>query len=79
MNPSLTLSNRFVMAPMGRNMPSDGDISPGYRGYFRRRPQGRAALCISEASAINHPVATSDTEHCRFFGEEALAAWACLH
>jgi 2,4-dienoyl-CoA reductase-like NADH-dependent reductase (Old Yellow Enzyme family) len=72
---SLKLQNRMVMAPMGRNMASGGVVPPTYKDYFRRRIEGGASLCISEASAIDHPVASSDTEHCNFFGEVSLAAW----
>ncbi|MGA8707561.1 MAG: NADH:flavin oxidoreductase [Steroidobacteraceae bacterium] len=73
---SLELRNRLVMAPMGRNFSAAGVISLGYRDYFRRRAEGGAGLCISEASAIDHPVASSDAYHANFHGQSSLAAWS---
>jgi len=71
----LTLANRIVMSPMGRNFAQDGVVPPAFADYFGRRAQGGVGLCIGEASAVGHPVASSDAMHAAFHGEAALAAW----
>jgi 2,4-dienoyl-CoA reductase-like NADH-dependent reductase (Old Yellow Enzyme family) len=72
---SLRLANRIVMSPMGRNFARDGVVGSDYRDYFRRRAAAGVALCIGEASAVEHPVAATDVTHAHFHGEEALAGW----
>jgi 2,4-dienoyl-CoA reductase-like NADH-dependent reductase (Old Yellow Enzyme family) len=72
----LTLANRIVMSPMGRNFSTGGVPSPAYRDYFRRRALGGVGLCIGEAAAVAHPVSSSDAQHANFHGDDALAAWA---
>lgn len=63
---------------MGRNFADNGVQPPGFVEYFVRRVQGGVALCIGEASAIGHPVASSDTMHAAFHGDAALAAWKAV-
>lgn len=72
---TLRLPNRIVMSPMGRNFSSDGVPTPGYCDYFRRRVEGGAGLCIGEAAAVDHPVASTDSTHANFHGEAALRSW----
>jgi 2,4-dienoyl-CoA reductase-like NADH-dependent reductase (Old Yellow Enzyme family) len=71
----LTLANRIVMSPMGRNFAIDGVQPPGFVDYFVRRAQGEVGLCIGEAARIDHPVSSSDVMHAAFHGEDALSAW----
>jgi len=71
----LTLPNRIVMSPMGRNFAEGGVQPPGFVDYFVRRTKGGVGLCIGEASAIDHPVASTDVMHAAFFGDAPLAAW----
>jgi 2,4-dienoyl-CoA reductase-like NADH-dependent reductase (Old Yellow Enzyme family) len=70
----LQLPNRLVMAPMGRNFSVRGVPGEGYLEYFRKRVEGGIGLCIGEASAVNHPVASSDDQHADFHGD-ALRMW----
>ncbi len=72
---TLHLANRIVMSPMGRNFAQGGIVGPAYRAYFHRRAAGGVALCIGEASAVGHPVASTDVMHAHFHGDEALAGW----
>ena len=72
---SLRLANRIVMSPMGRNFARGGVVGSDYRDYFRRRAAGGVALCIGEASAVEHPVAATDVMHAHFHGEAALTGW----
>lgn len=55
---SLTLPNRTVMAPMGRLFARDGVPSPDAPAYYRRRAEGGVGLVITEATGIDHPLAT---------------------
>ncbi|KKW91817.1 oxidoreductase [Sphingobium chungbukense] len=71
----LTLPNRIVMSPMGRNFADDGVQPHGFVDYFVRRVRGGVGLCIGEASRVDHPVASSDVMHAAFHGDAALAAW----
>ena len=75
---TLELKNRVVMAPMGRNFAQGGVVGPAYREYYARRARAGVALCVSEAAAIGHPVASTDVMHANFFGDEALAAWRAV-
>ncbi len=75
---SLKLPNRIVMAPMGRNFAQAGVVGPAYAEYYARRARAGVALIIGEASAIGHPVASSDVMHADFHGSEALAGWAAV-
>ncbi|WP_336971894.1 NADH:flavin oxidoreductase [Sphingobium aromaticiconvertens] len=72
----VTLPNRIVMSPMGRNFADDGVQPPGFVNYFARRAHGGVGLCIGEASCVDHPVASSDVMHAAFHGERALGVWA---
>jgi 2,4-dienoyl-CoA reductase-like NADH-dependent reductase (Old Yellow Enzyme family) len=74
----LTLPNRIVMSPMGRNFADGGVQPPGFVDYFVRRTLGGVGLCIGEAAAVDHPVASSDVMHAAFHGEAPLAAWKAV-
>lgn len=71
----LTLPNRIVMAPMGRNFAADGVQPAAFADYYLRRVHGGVGLIVGEASRIDHPVSSSDVMHAAFHGEEALEAW----
>ena len=72
----VTLPNRIVMAPMGRNFANDGVQPPGFADYYLRRVRGGVGLIVGEASRIDHPVSSSDVMHAAFHGEAPLEAWA---
>jgi len=74
----LTLPNRIAMSPMGRNFADAGVQPPGFVDYFVRRTKGGVGLCIGEAAAVDHPVASSDVMHAAFHGEAPLAAWKAV-
>jgi 2,4-dienoyl-CoA reductase-like NADH-dependent reductase (Old Yellow Enzyme family) len=74
----LTLPNRIVMSPMGRNFADGGVQPPGFVDYFVRRTLSGVGLCIGEAAAVDHPVASSDVMHAAFHGEAPLAAWKAV-
>ncbi|QTH25003.1 NADH:flavin oxidoreductase (plasmid) [Rhizorhabdus wittichii] len=71
----VTLPNRIAMAPMGRNFADDGVPPAGLADYFARRARGGVGLCIGEASRVDHPVASNDTLHTAFHGQDALGVW----
>ena len=70
----LTLTNRFVMAPMTR-WHSPGQV-PGEEvaAYYARRAAGGVGLIVTEGTTIDHPVA-SYSERVPAFHGEALAGW----
>lgn len=69
----LSLRNRVVMSPMTRSQAVDGVLKPS--AYYRKRAEGEVGLIITEAVAIDHPVADF-TRNCPLFGAEAQqAAW----
>ncbi|MFG1497599.1 NADH:flavin oxidoreductase [Saccharospirillum sp. HFRX-1] len=72
---SLTLKNRIVMAPMTRNMASDGVPAQTNADYYRRRAEAEVGLILSEGTVINRPVSRNE-QHIPFFhGDQALAGW----
>lgn len=71
---SLTLSNRIVMAPMGRCFADHGVIASGYADYYRRRVEGGTGLILGEASSISDSGSSNPTSPA-FYGDAALAAW----
>jgi 2,4-dienoyl-CoA reductase-like NADH-dependent reductase (Old Yellow Enzyme family) len=74
----LSLSNRIVMVPMGRNFARGGVVGSAYADYFARRAAAGVALCIGEASAIGHPVASTNIMHADFHGEAPRAGWEAV-
>ena len=54
---SLTLKNRFVMAPMTRSFAKDGVPGADIAEYYRRRALGEVGLILSEGTVIERPVA----------------------
>lgn len=57
----LRLRNRFVMPGMQRAWTVDGAPTDRMREYYRQRALGGTALVISEACAVDHPSATSNS------------------
>jgi 2,4-dienoyl-CoA reductase-like NADH-dependent reductase (Old Yellow Enzyme family) len=72
---SLTLPNRWVMAPMTRSQSPDGAPTDEVVAYYRRRAEHGVGLIITEGTTIDHPVATQDPRVPRFHDEAPLAAW----
>jgi 2,4-dienoyl-CoA reductase-like NADH-dependent reductase (Old Yellow Enzyme family) len=57
----LRLANRFVMPGMQRAWTVDGAPTGQMREYYRQRALGGTALVITEACAVDHPSATSNS------------------
>lgn len=72
----LSLRNRIVMAPMTRSMSVGGVPGEDVAAYYRRRAENDVALILTEGTAIDHPASANDPSVPRFYGDDALAAWA---
>jgi 2,4-dienoyl-CoA reductase-like NADH-dependent reductase (Old Yellow Enzyme family) len=72
---SLTLKNRFVMAPMTRTFSPGGIPTPDVAAYYRRRAEGEVGLLLSEGTVIDRPSSSYNPGVPHFYGDEALAAW----
>lgn len=72
----LELPNRVVMAPMTRNMATDGIPTADMASYYRRRAEGGTGLIISEGTWIPHKSASNRANIPCFYGEDALRGWA---
>ena len=71
----LRLRNRFVLPGMQRAWTLDGAPTERMREYYRQRALGGTALVITEACAVDHPSATSNS----LFGwltARTAGAWA---
>ncbi|RYZ58233.1 MAG: NADH:flavin oxidoreductase [Proteobacteria bacterium] len=72
---SLSLKNRFVMAPMTRSQSPDGVPTADVASYYERRAAGEVGLILSEGTVIDRPAASNDKNIPRFHGEKSLAGW----
>lgn len=72
---SLELPNRVCMAPMGRGFCVEGVPVRELGAYYRRRVEGGAGLVFTEATTIDHPVASMAKACPTIHGEQSLAMW----
>jgi 2,4-dienoyl-CoA reductase-like NADH-dependent reductase (Old Yellow Enzyme family) len=77
---SLSVPNRFVMAPMTRGFSPDGIPGADVARYYARRAQGGVGLIITEGVGVPHPAAIGESdvdvgEIPVLYGEKALAGW----
>ena len=72
---SLRLPNRTVMAPMGRLFAQAGAPHPDAAAYYSRRVTGEVGLIITEATAVDHPLASDYPGIPVMHGEPALSRW----
>jgi len=73
---TMTLKNRFVMAPMTRLASPNGVPTDDMAAYYERRAQGQMGLVISEGTVVNRPSSSTGWPDIpRFHGEESLTAW----
>ncbi len=73
---TLSVPNRFVMAPMTRSK-SPGQVPTAeVAAYYRRRVEGGVGLIVTEGTVIDHPASDADAGVPRFYGADALAGWA---
>lgn len=70
-----TLRNRFVMAPMSRNLCHTGTASEEMLDYYTSRAKGGVGLIITEGVYINHPGANGEPNVPAFFGQDRFDAW----
>lgn len=71
----VTIPNRTVMAPMGRNFAREQVPHPDTPAYYRRRAEGGVGLIITEATGIDHPLAVDVASTPGMHGEKSLAEW----
>ncbi|MEF2976121.1 NADH:flavin oxidoreductase [Subtercola sp. YIM 133946] len=71
---ALTLSNRFVMAPMTRAQSPNGVPGDDVAQYYARRAP-HLGLIVTEGTYIDHPSAGSSDRVPTFYGDDALAGW----
>lgn len=73
---ALTVSNRFVMAPMTREMAVGRAPGPDVAAYYRRRAENDVGLIITEGVGIDEPAAVDMPGVPVLHGDAALAGWA---
>ncbi|MEK4880378.1 MULTISPECIES: NADH:flavin oxidoreductase [Paenibacillus] len=72
---NLSLSNRFVMAPMTRAQSPNGMPGSNVAAYYRRRAEGGVGLIVTEGTAVNHPAAVSHRDIPNIHEEASLEGW----
>jgi 2,4-dienoyl-CoA reductase-like NADH-dependent reductase (Old Yellow Enzyme family) len=72
---SLTLKNRFVMAPMSRYFATGGIPVADSVAYYANRAKGNVGLILSEGTVIDRIASTNDPDIPHFYGEPALTKW----
>lgn len=72
---SLSLPNRWVLAPMTRNRCPQYVPTPEVAAYYKRRAEAGVGLLITEATVVNHEASNGYEGVPAFFGEQALAGW----
>jgi 2,4-dienoyl-CoA reductase-like NADH-dependent reductase (Old Yellow Enzyme family) len=71
----LTLTSRFVMAPMTRGRSPGGVPTPAVAAYYRRRAENGIGLIVTEGVLIGHPSAGHETTVPRMTAGPAEAGW----
>ena len=72
---SLTVPNRFAMAPMTRQASPDGVPGPDVAEYYRRRAAGGVGLVITEGIRLPDPAAGYPASIPTLAGEAVLEGW----
>lgn len=72
---SLTVPNRFAMAPMTRQASPDGVPGADVAEYYRRRAAGGVGLIITEGIRLPDPAAGYPLGIPTLAGEDVLAGW----
>lgn len=72
---SLTVPNRFAMAPMTRQASPEGIPGRDVAEYYRRRAAGGVGLIITEGIRLPDPAAGHPFSVPAIAGEEVLAGW----
>jgi len=63
---SLTLRNRFVMAPMTRSFAVDGIPNEQITEYYARRAAAEVGLILTEGTVINRPASKNQKTYLIF-------------
>ena len=71
----LEVANRFVMAPMTREMSPDRAPGPDVAAYYRRRAERHVGLIVTEGVGIADEAAVDVPGIPIMYGEAALAGW----
>lgn len=72
---SLTVPNRFAMAPMTRQASPEGVPGADVAEYYRRRAAGGVGLIITEGIRLPDPAAGYPSSIPTIAGDEVLAGW----
>ncbi|MGV0791400.1 oxidoreductase [Mycolicibacterium sp. XJ1819] len=72
---SMTVPNRFAMAPMTRQASPDGVPGPDVAAYYRRRAAGRVGLIITEGIRLPDPAAGYPSGIPTLAGDDVLDGW----
>lgn len=75
---SLTIPNRFAMAPMTRRASPGGVPGPDVAAYYARRAAGGVGLIITEGIRLPDPTAGWPEEIPTLAGDEVLAGWRAV-
>lgn len=75
---SLTVPNRFAMAPMTRAASPDGVPGADVAAYYRRRAAGGVGLIITEGVRVPHPASGAPAAVPAIDGLAALAGWRAV-
>jgi 2,4-dienoyl-CoA reductase-like NADH-dependent reductase (Old Yellow Enzyme family) len=75
---SLTVPNRFAMAPMTRQASPQGVPGPDVAEYYRRRAAGGVGLIITEGVRLADPAAGYPFSVPTIAGEDVLAGWRAV-
>lgn len=72
---SLSLKNRFVMAPMTRGFAPNGILPEASQDYYAKRASAEVGLIISEGTVIEREASSNTDSVPHFYGDEALSSW----
>ena len=75
---SLTIPNRFAMAPMTRVASPGGVPGPDVAAYYARRAAGGVGLIITEGIRLPHPAAGWPEAIPTLAGDQILAGWRAV-
>lgn len=75
---SLTVPNRFAMAPMTRQASPGGVPGPDVAEYYRKRAAGGVGLIITEGVRLPDPAAGYPSSIPTIAGEDVLAGWRAV-
>lgn len=75
---SVTIPNRFAMAPMTRMASPGGVPGPDVAAYYRRRAAGGTGLIITEGIRIPDPAAGFPATIPTLAGDDVLAGWRAV-